>query len=107
MTLNTNWLKVTNKEGIKYLEDSEKDFNLAILLCALEVPVINERTLEEVTFRFNLYNHLSGVNYGVADFEMFLGYSCNGTYQTRTKWVNRMMKLHAPKPLPKKEVFRD
>ncbi len=104
MTLNTNWLKVTNKEGIKYLEDSEKDFNLAILLCVLEVPIINERTLEEVTFRFNLYNHLSGQEMKV-NFEMFLGYSCNGTYQTRTIWVNRMLKQFAPKPLARKEVF--
>jgi len=35
-----------------------------------------------------------------------MGYKCNAGFTPRGKWVNRMIKTHAPKPLVSKEVWQ-
>ena len=60
MTLNTDWRAVTDTYGRKHLEASgQNDFNLGMLLCVLEIPVIHSETVGELYFRLNLLNHLT------------------------------------------------
>ena len=106
MTLNTDWTAVTDKIGRKHLEASgQNDFNLGLLLCALEVPVIHSETVGELYFRFNLFKHLTKSN-AIIKFESFMGYKCNAGFAPRAKWIGRMVKLHAPKSLVAKEVWK-
>jgi hypothetical protein len=106
MTLNTDWRAVTDKIGRKYLEASgQNDCNLGLWLCTMEIPVIHSETVGELYFRTNLFNHLTR---GTTDikFERFMGYKCNAGFTTRAKWINRILKLHAPKPLISKKVWQ-
>lgn len=106
MTLNTDWRAVTDKYGRKHLEASgQNDFNLGLLLTVLEVPVIHSETVGELYFRLNLLNHLTKGN-SLTKFERFMGYKCNAGFTTRAKWINRILKAHAPKPLAAKEVWK-
>ena len=106
MTLNTDWRAVTDKIGRKHLEASgQNDFNLGLLLTVLEIPVIHSETVGELYFRLNLLNHLTKRN-SLPKFERFMGYKCNAGFTPRGKWVNRMIKTHAPKPLVSKEVWQ-
>jgi|TARA_R100000482_G_C5018569_1_gene98817 hypothetical protein len=106
MTLNTDWRAVTDKIGRKHLEASgQNDFNLGMWLCTMEIPVIHSETVGELYFRTNLFNHLTR---GTTDikFERFMGYKCNAGFAPRAKWIGRMVKLHAPKSLVAKEVWK-
>jgi hypothetical protein len=35
-----------------------------------------------------------------------MGYKCNAGFAPRAKWISRMLKLHAPKPLASKKVWQ-
>lgn len=106
MTLNTDWRAVTDKIGRRHLEASgQNDFNLGLLLTVLEVPVIHSETVAELYFRLNLLNHLSKGTTQI-NFERFMGYKCNAGFTSRAKWVGRMLRTHAPKPLTSKEAWK-
>jgi hypothetical protein len=106
MTLNTDWRAVTDTYGRKHLEASgENDFNLGMLLCILEVPVIHSETVGELYFRLNLLNHLTRGK-TQAKFERFMGYKCNAGFTPRAKWVGRLFRAHAPKSLASKKVWQ-
>jgi len=106
MPLCTDWRAVTDKIGKKHLEaSSQNDGSLGLLLCVLEVPVIHSETVGELYFRLNILNHLTrGTTQ--AKFERFMGYKCNAGFTPRAKWVGRMFKAHAPKPLASKKVWQ-
>ena len=46
MPLQTNWINVKNDKATELLGTGQNDFNLGILLCVLEVPVIHKDTIE-------------------------------------------------------------
>ena len=106
MPLCTDWRAVTDKIGKEHLEASTaNDESLGLLLSVLEVPVIHSETVGELYFRLNLLNHLTrGKTH--AQFERFIGYKCNAGFTSRAKWVNRMFKANAPKPVAAKDVWQ-
>ena len=91
MPLYTDWQNVKNDKATELLGTGQNDFNLGILLCVLEVPVIHKDTIEELEFRFNFYKVLCGRESEV-NFKMFIGYSCNSGFKTRGAWIKRIIK---------------
>ena len=105
MPLCTDWRAVTDKIGKEHLASDDNDASLGTLLSVLEIPVIHSETVGELYFRLNLLNHLTrGKTY--AQFERFIGYKCNVIFNSRAKWVGRMFKANAPKPLAAKDVWK-
>jgi hypothetical protein len=104
MTLNTDWRNVKNNEASKLLGEGQNDFNLGILLCVLEVPVIHKDTIEELEFRHNFYKLVSGSKSEI-NFKMFIGYSCNSGYKTRGAWIKRIVKANSTPSIAAKRVW--
>ena len=91
MPLTTHWRNVKNTKASKLLGEGQNDFNLGILLCVLEVPVIHKDTIEELEFRHEFYKLVSGSKSKI-NFKMFIGYSCNSGFKTRVAWIKRITK---------------
>jgi hypothetical protein len=104
MPLQTNWLNVKNDKASKLLGEGQNDFNLGILLCVLEVPVIHKDTIEELEFRHEFYKLVSGSKSKI-NFKMFIGYSCNSGFKTRGAWIKRITKANASPSIAAKRVW--
>ena len=104
MPLQTNLINVKNDKATELLVTGQNDFNLGILLCVLEVPVIHKDTIEELEFRHNFYKVLSGSKSKI-NFKMFIGYSCNSGFKTRVAWIKRITKANQQSGLTQKRVW--
>ena len=104
MPLQTNWINVKNDKATELLGTGQNDFNLGILLCVLEVPVIHKDTIEELNFRHKFYKFLSGSRSKI-NFKMFIGYSCNSGFVTRGAWIKRIVKANQATGLTSKRVW--